>query len=106
MRSQTLLYFIMNLKRQNKHLWITIASLSIIVLCWGLWILLKPDSTAQPAESLQGILMDHIKYMPEVYRAHEDYSNRLHDDTCAILIYRYTPNVCNSCYLEDLFDIK
>jgi hypothetical protein len=67
--------------------------------------MLKPHAV-QPAESLQGILFDHVEYLPEVYRAHENYAQKLHDDTCAVLVYRYSPNMCNSCYQEDLIDLK
>ncbi len=83
-----------------------IAVLSAAVIGWGLWVMFKPHVVAQPAESLQNTLFDHVKSMSEVYYAHENYAQRLHNDTCAILVYRYTPNMCNSCYLEDLFELK
>ena len=65
----------------------------------------KPHAPAQPSESLQGVLMNHIEYLPEVYRAHEKYSGLLQNDTC-VLIYRYSSNMCTSCYLDDLMDLK
>jgi uncharacterized membrane protein HdeD (DUF308 family) len=34
-------------EKQNKHLWVTVAALSVAVVCWGLWTMLKPYSTAQ-----------------------------------------------------------
>jgi hypothetical protein len=93
-------------EKQNKHLWVTVAALSAIVVCWGLWTMLKPYSTARPAESLQGILMEHIEYLPEVYHAHENYAGRMHNDTCAVLVYRYSSGMCNPCYQDDLMDLK
>ncbi len=90
---------------QNKHLWIVVTVLSTVVICWGLWIMLKPRSAAQPAELLQGILMEHIEYLPGVYRAHENYAGQLQNDTCAVLIYRYSQNTCAPCFLEDLSDL-
>jgi len=83
-----------------------IAVLSVAVTCWGLWNMLKPQTTTKPAESLKGILMEHIKYLPEVYQAHECYSKQLHNDTCALFIYRYYPSGCSPCYLDDLSELK
>lgn len=83
-----------------------IAALCAVVMCWGFWVMFKPHSAVQPADSLQGILFDHIERLPEVYSTHQSYTQRLRDDTCAILIYRYSPNMCNACYQEDLFNLR
>jgi len=56
---------------QNKRLWMMIVVLSAVVTCCGLWVMFKPQPAAKPAaESLQGFLMEHVKYLPEVYHAH------------------------------------
>jgi len=83
-----------------------VATISSVVLCCGLWIKTKPQASGQPAESIQGILMEHIEYLPEVYRAHENYVNCLHEDTCAVLIYRYSSSGCSPCYMDDLSELK
>ena len=64
-----------------------VAALSVAVLCWGVWIMFKPRTAAQPAESLQNVLIEHIEYLPEVYRAHENYADSIRNDTAAILVY-------------------
>jgi hypothetical protein len=68
--------------------------------------MLKPNKAAQPSESLQNILMEHIERLPEVYRAHESYAGQVHDDTCAMLVYRYSSTMCNPCYQEDLMNLR
>ena len=83
-----------------------VATLSVVILFCGLWVMFKPDTAEQSAESLQGILMEHIEYLPEVYRAHDNYANCLYKDTCAVLVYRYSSGWCSSCYLDDLADLK
>lgn len=91
---------------RNIHLWITITVLSAAVICWGLWIMFKPHSAAHSDELLQNVLMEHIEYLPQVYRAHENYAEQLHNDTCAVLIYRYSSGMCTPCYRDDLMDLK
>jgi hypothetical protein len=91
---------------RNKYLWITVATLGAVVICWGLWVMLKPQmATGQPAGSLQNILLEHIEYLPEVYRAHENYAGQLQNDSC-VLIFRYSSNMCVSCYQDDLMDLR
>jgi len=89
---------------KEKHFWIIVISIIAIIICWGLRVMFKPNLAAQPAESLQRILFDHIKNFPEVYQAHENYSQQLKNDTCSVLIYRYSSNMC-SCYQDDLMDL-
>ena len=81
-----------------------VAVMSVAVTVLGLWALRKPQprSLEQTTGSLQGVLLDHVEYLPEIYRAHEDYSVFLHNDTSATLIYRYAPGGCSPCYLDDL----
>ena len=91
---------------QNKRLWIIVTILSVMVVCWGVgWVFLQPPSPAQPIDSLQAVIMEHIEYLPEVFRAHESYNGQLHNDSNAIFIYRYSPSMCAPCYLEDLLEL-
>ncbi|MDR2040316.1 MAG: hypothetical protein LBQ60_20560 [Bacteroidales bacterium] len=90
---------------QNKRLFVVIVALSATIICFGLGVMIKPRTTAQPAESLQSILMEHIEYSPEVYRAHENYAGQLYNDTI-MLIYRYSSRMCTPCYQDDLIDLK
>ena len=75
------------------------------VIFWGIWILFKQQQVVQPSDSIQSILITHIKYFHEVYRAHESYTELLHEDTCLLLIYRYSNRACSPCYLEDLYEL-
>ena len=102
----------MNSKMLNERLWVMVAVVSVLVTCWGLWALFKPQphfpdqfSGLLPG-SLHGVVMEHVEHLPDVYRAHDSYAQRLHDDTCTILIYRYSPGGCSPCFLEDLADLK
>ena len=90
---------------KNKKIWISIA-LSTVVLCWGIKVMLKPQAAMPPAVSLENVLMENTEYIQEVYRAHENYAKRLHDDTCAVLIYRYSTGMCSPCYTDDLSNLK
>ena len=89
--------------KNNRLLWVIIA-MSVLSMGWGLWALHQPHP--QSTEWLQEILLDHIQYMPEVYRAHESYAAQLHEDTCIMLIYRYSYTTCNICYIEDLSELR
>ena len=91
---------------QDKKLLIIVAALSAVVLCWGIWAMLKPPATGQPADSHQDVLMKHIEYISEVHHAHEDYAVQFHNDTSAVLIYRYSPDMCAPCYQEDIYSLR
>jgi len=91
---------------KNKRLLVIIAALSTTLIVCG--ILLKPNthSNTNSLGYIQGILMEQIKYQSEVYYNHNLYSTRLNDDTVTVLIYRYSPDICSSCYQEDLLELK
>jgi len=67
------------MKNPYKRFWI-IAVLSIVVMCWGVWVMIKQRSLKQQTE------FNYIDYLPEVSRAHENYATPLNVDTFAILI--------------------
>jgi len=88
---------------QNKRILIIIAALSVLVVCFGLWVISKPNNTTRRLRaSLQTILIDHVLYIPKAYHVHDNYTEQLLNRT---LIYRYSQNSCAPCYLEDIFEL-
>jgi len=88
--------------------WAMVAALSVIVLGCGLWVILKQPPKAKRSTQLpqSSILMEHVAFTPQVYKAHGFYPEQLHNEASPIIVYRYSPAGCSPCYHEDLFELE
>ena len=92
--------------KKNKRLWVMICTFGVVVIIWWGWKISKPSTSQNVSLSLHRILMEHIEYLPDVYRAHDKHFVRLYNDSNKAFIFRYSPGGCSPCYFEDLNELR